>query len=179
LKIHELTKPKQTDTTRSWKLGLSSQSSPEKLIHTKIEFSNRGIQSNDVIYETIPNRIVDPYGLRPSSLSHYGQTAALEQKIAAIALRSETKARDIFDLELLFRARRATRSVSDIDITYAIEAALRAREVSFSSFQSEVIPFLDPDTASLFEGEESWGQMRDDVSAELDDLVTCNQEREP
>ena len=45
-----------------------------------------------------------PYGLTSPTVQHYGETAAIEQKIAALALRSETKARDVFDLDLLLRS---------------------------------------------------------------------------
>jgi predicted nucleotidyltransferase component of viral defense system len=164
LSIGESTKPKQTETTRRWKLGLARHDVAGDLIRTKLEFSNRGVDSEDVLYETIPNQIVDAYGIRPATLSHYGLTAALEQKIAALALRSETKARDIFDLELLLRLRRAGSDSLEYDLEYAAEAAKKAIQVPYSSFRSEVIPFLDPDTAALYEGEELWLQMRDDVS---------------
>lgn len=167
LAIGQSTKPEQTETTRRWKLGLARQSANGDLIRTKVEFSNRAVDSEDVLYETIPNQIVDPYAIRPATMSHYGQTAALEQKIAALALRSETKARDIFDLELLLRLRRAGAGLSKFDVTYAAVAAKKAIEVPYSSFRSEVIPFLDPDTAALYEGEDQWDQMRGDVSEVL------------
>jgi len=167
IQIGESTKPKQTETTRRWKLGLARRNDTVELIRTKVEFSNRGVDSDDVLYETVPNPIVDPYAIRPATMSHYGQTGALEQKIAALALRSETKARDIFDLDLLFRQRKAGGDLREFDVQHAGEAAKKAIEVPYSSFQSEVIPFLDPDVAVLYESEESWDQMRGDVSKEL------------
>jgi len=178
LALGESTKPKQTETTRRWKLGLARQNESGDLIRTKVEFSNRGADSEDILYETIPNQIVDPYALRPATMSHYGPTAALEQKIAALALRSETKARDIFDLELLLRLRRASGELRAFDVKHAAEAAIKATEVTYSSFRSEVLPFLDPHTAVLYEGEENWEQMRGDVSEELIAFAARDAERE-
>ncbi len=167
LEIRESTKPKQTETTRRWKLGLAQSSREGGLISTKLEFSHRGTNGSDILYETIPNRVVDPYAIRPATMSHYGQTAALEQKIAALALRSETKARDIFDLELLLRNRRAEVSSPELNGNHAAQAAQNALDVTYSSFRTEVIPFLDPDMTELFDGEDNWNRMREGVSNEL------------
>jgi predicted nucleotidyltransferase component of viral defense system len=178
LEIGESTKPKQTETTRRWKLGLARKNATDDLIRTKVEFSSRGIESDDVLYETIPNQIVEPYALRPATVSHYGQTAALEQQIAALALRSETKARDIFDLDLLLRLRRAGGGPRGLDVSHAAQASRKASEVSYESFRSEVIPFLDPDIAALYEGEENWEVMREGVSDELAALADADRKGE-
>lgn len=170
--IGESSKSKQTETTRRWKLGLVLKGVPEPLVRTKIEFSNRGITSGDVHYETIPRQVVDPYAIRPATMSHYGQTAALEQKMAALALRGETKARDIFDLELLLRLRRASGGAHDLNVSHAAQAGRKAMEVSYTSFRSEVFPFLDPDVAALYEGEDEWERMCAGVSEELVALDT-------
>jgi predicted nucleotidyltransferase component of viral defense system len=177
LHLGESTKPKQTDTTRRWKLGLERQDAAGNLIRTKVEFSNRGIDSDDVLFETIPRQIVDPYAVRPATLSHYGSTAALQQQIAALALRNETKARDIFDLELLLLLRRAEEDSRGIDIGLATQAAQKALDVSYASFRSEVLPFLDPDVAALYEGEDRWNAMRMHVSDEIGMLATASSPR--
>jgi len=167
LAIGESTKPKQTETTRRWKLGLERQGDVGNLVRTKVEFSNRGVSSENVLYETVPSSIVDPYAIRPATLSHYGATAALEQKVAALALRSETKARDVFDLELLLRLGRARGVAAGLEIKHALPAAKNAREVTYASFRSEVIPFLDPALAALYDGEDNWNDTRRQVSDEI------------
>ena len=171
LRVEESTKPKQTETTRRWKLGIAREDATGDLVRTKIEFSNRGVVNHDRIYETIPRQVVEPYAIRPASLSHYGPVAALEQKIAALALRSETKARDVFDLELLFRLRRTSDQPQAVDVSHAPLAALRAREITYASFRSEVVPFLDPDIAALYDGHEQWKNMCTTVSEEIAALV--------
>lgn len=171
LTITQSTKPKQTETTRRWKLGLARQYAINEVVRTKIEFSYRDMNREDVLFETIPNQVVAAYALRPATLSHYGKTAALNQKIAALALRSETKARDIFDLELLFRLRRASGDSLSIDVSRAAQAMQNALAVGYSSFRSEVIPFLDPEIAVLYEGEDSWMMMRTSVVDEINALL--------
>ena len=53
--------------------------------------------------ERVPERVVAPYALRPPTPLHYLAAPATEQKVKALALRNETQARDVFDLDLLFR----------------------------------------------------------------------------
>lgn len=171
LRVEESTEPKQTDTTRRWKLGIAREDARADLVRTKIEFSNRGVMNDDRLYESIPRQVVDPYAIRPAALSHYGPVAALEQKIAALALRGETKARDVFDLELLFRLRRTSDQPQAVDVSHAPLAALRAQEITYSSFRSEVVPFLDPDIAVLYDSDEQWENMRTTVGEELAALV--------
>jgi len=167
LRVEESTKPKQTETTRRWKLGIAREDEVGEVVRTKIEFSNRGVVNDERLYDTIPHQIVDPYAIRPASLSHYGPVAALEHKIAALALRSETKARDVFDLELLFRLRRMSDQPQVIDISHAPLAAQKAREITYANFRSEVVPFLDPDIAVLYDSDEQWATMRTTVIGEI------------
>ena len=112
---------------------------------------------------------MNDYGISSISLSHYQQTAALEQKIAALALRSETKARDVFDIELLLRLHRVAGSPR-LDNTHALDAAARAPEVTYQSFRSEVLPFLDDDVAALYENEATWTSMGDSVNSALTEI---------
>ena len=81
---------------------------------TKIEFSARTEFGGPSVLEQVPDTIVRPYGQRAPLVQHYGEAVAIQQKIAALALRSETKARDVFDLELLFRLHNAESSSEPI-----------------------------------------------------------------
>lgn len=151
LSIKELTAPKQTPTTLRWKIGLGAPEHHD-LIRTKIEFSGRGNESADAEFAVVPDEIVRPYALQAPTVYHYRETAAIDQKIAALALRSETKARDIFDLDLLFKQRRARPSyLAGLAATHATAAAERAVAIPFASFTSEVAPFLDAELADLYD----------------------------
>ena len=168
--IAQTSAPKQTDITRRWKVGLAAEGHVDQ-IRTKIEFSNRNGASDDILFEVVPNSIVQPYGVLAPSVVHYGETAAIEQKIAALALRSETKARDVFDLDLLLR-RRATGNTAESAPTsqHAADAALRALEIPYGNFDTEVVPFLDVEIAALYD-ELEWDQMRTRVASSLTEIA--------
>ncbi len=112
--VDEVSKPKQSDTTRRWKVPITpdGQSQP---VRTKIELSNRNGEHRYEL-EAVPGRVVAPYGLRPPSVQHYLGEPAAEQKVLALAGRSETQARDVFDLDLLLRRTPLTPSAVDADI---------------------------------------------------------------
>jgi hypothetical protein len=104
-------------------------------------------------------------------VQHYGDRAAIEQKIAALALRSETKARDVFDLDLLMRRRHARGGASaEIETTHSLQAAARALELSYASFVSEVIPFLDQEIAVLYDSKNEWEKMQKSVADWLKEI---------
>ena len=169
IEIIDTSAPKQTDTTRRWKIGIGAEGHAEP-IRTKIEFSDRNGGSGDVVVEQVPDSIVRPYGLNSPLVCHYGETAAIEQKIAALALRSETKARDVFDLDLLLRRRRSRDTVQpELSGQHAAKAGSRALEIPFDSFLSEVAPFLDPEIAALY-SEGDWDQMRTNVAIWLEEV---------
>ncbi len=170
IEIAEVSAPKQTDTTLRWKIGLGAPEHHD-LIRTKIEFSGRGGGTDDVDFAVVPNEVVQPYALQAPTVRHYLETAAIDQKIAALALRSETKARDIFDLDLLLRQRRATRSdVAGLDGTHAADAVGRALSIPFANFTTEVAPFLDAELAELYD-ESTWDAMCMAVADDLEEVA--------
>jgi hypothetical protein len=85
--VAESSKPKQTATTRRWKVGIEVSGRSE-LVRTKIEFSNRNGEERYRL-EAIPSRIVAPYALRSPSVQHYTEDAPTEQKVRALASRPE------------------------------------------------------------------------------------------
>lgn len=163
LAVGEPSKPKQTDTTQRWKvpLELDGRANP---LRTKIEFSRRSAEQR-LVLEAVPERIVAPYALRAPTVRHYLIDAATEQKVAALAGRSETQARDVFDLELLLRRQAG----APLGLTAALceQAARRALELPFEAFRDQVIPFLDSDVAELYSSTESWQQIRNYVVEQL------------
>ena len=167
--IAEISKPKQTDTTQRWKLGLSLPGRDQPL-RTKIEFSRRNGDRRRLL-EAVPDRVVAPYALRPPTLFHYTAAPAIEQKIKALALRMETQARDVFDLELLFREHRDVVEVGTLDPATLKAAIGRCRELPFEAFEAHVVPFLEPDVADLYDNPSSWEQTRSFVIDRLTELV--------
>lgn len=178
LELVEIAAAKRTDTTLRWKVALGAPEHPVP-IRTKIEFSGRGDGSGEAGFAVVPDEIVQPYALQAPTVRHYLGTAAINQKIAALALRSETKARDIFDLELLLRQRRAARSdAAGLDGTHAADAADRALSIPFASFTTEIAPFLEPELAALYD-EATWDAMCIAVAHDLDVIAAGGHGGEP
>ncbi|MCC5953374.1 MAG: nucleotidyl transferase AbiEii/AbiGii toxin family protein [Acidimicrobiia bacterium] len=170
IELAEVSATKQTDTTLRWKIGLRVTGHDE-LIRTKVEFSGRDDQSDDVAFAPIPNDVVKPYGLLSPTVRHYLPTAATNQKITALATRRETKARDVFDLDLLLRQRHADGSgLTGLDPTRAAVAAERALSIPFASFVSEVAPFIEADLAALYDASQ-WDMMCVAVAGDLEILA--------
>jgi hypothetical protein len=158
----QITKPKQTDTTRRWKLSITAEGLRAS-IRTKIEFSARSGE-NRFALETVPDDVARPYAMRPPSVQHYLLEPAIEQKVIALALRPETQARDIFDLDLLLRkAPLGQDTVTKEDREVAAECAV---SLPYAAFEDQVRPFLDPPVASIYD-QAAWEQMQDFVAGEL------------
>jgi hypothetical protein len=165
LDVAERSNPKRTDTTQRWKIGLAAPGHSE-LIRTKIEFSYREGEGAHRI-EPIPRRIVEPYALRSPLVPHYVEDAPTAQKVLALAERSETQARDVFDLDLLLRRRPLAPGTLDSE---ALAAAVdRAMQLPYAAFQGQVLPFLEPEAVELYEGEASWEQMQTFVAEQLEE----------
>lgn len=166
--IAQVGKPKQTDTTQRWKV-LLAVAERRGLISTKIEFSRRNGDPRRVL-EAVPDRVVSGYGLRAPTLLHYTAAPATEQKVKALALRAETQARDVFDLDLLLRTHRDVVEKGAVDSKTLNDAMERCLELPFEAFEAQVVPFLEPDVAELYVDPSSWRQMQSLVVDRLMEL---------
>ncbi|MGH2373449.1 MAG: nucleotidyl transferase AbiEii/AbiGii toxin family protein [bacterium] len=165
LAISEVAKPKQTSTTQRWKLALrlAGQSEP---IRTRIEFSHRAADTRYQL-DQVALEIVEPYALRPPTVNRYLPPAMIEQEIEALAERSETQARDVFDLDLLLR-QWPTAVTSDSGLVRRLDPAIeRVHALPFENYESLVIRFLDPGVAELYNRPEHWKQMQNRVAGAL------------
>lgn len=163
-------KPKQTATTRRWRLGLIAPSmSAGDAVRTTIELSARGDGSDDRELAPVPALVVRPYGLLAPTVMHYRIRAALEQKVAALAERSQTKARDVFDLDLLFRLHDREAKPRALAAPKAELAAERGIALTDADFETQVVPFLDPDVAEIYVGR--WPEICESVAGRLLELV--------
>jgi predicted nucleotidyltransferase component of viral defense system len=156
LTVDGFTKPKQTATTRRWKVSIAV-SGRRETVRTKIEFSHRNGERR-LLLEPVASRIVAPYALRAPTMQHYTAQAATEQKIRALAGRSETQARDVFDLDLLLR--RQPLQAGRIDSKTLGRAAERGLALPFAAFRDQVLPFLDPEVAELYDTKAAWEGMQ-------------------
>jgi predicted nucleotidyltransferase component of viral defense system len=154
LALDQVTKPKQTATTQRWK-PMVTVAGRALRVRTKIEFSHRSADPRRVL-EAIPERVVAPYALRSPTMLHYTADAAIEQKVVALAHRSETQARDLFDLELLLRLHPEAVTSGAIASHTLDLAAERAFELPFQAFQDQVVRFLDAEIAELYDNPAAW-----------------------
>src|SRR5262245_60878908 len=99
LSIDAVSAPKQTTTTQRWKIALRI-GEQRTVVPTKIEFSRRALDGGTSV-APVESGLIRRYRLYTVIVQHYDVAAATAQKIAALALRSATQARDIFDLDLL------------------------------------------------------------------------------
>jgi predicted nucleotidyltransferase component of viral defense system len=168
LALDQVTKPKQTATTQRWKpmITVAGRRSP---VRTKIEFSHRSADPRRVL-EAVPERVVAPYALRPPTTLHYIADAAIEQKVTALAHRSETQARDLFDLELLLRQNPEAVTAGAIAPNTLDLAVERAFELPFQAFTDQVIRFLDAGIVELYDNPSAWSRTQAFVAERLMEL---------
>ena len=138
-------------------------------LRTKIEFSRRD-NSGQRAFEPVSIELAQRHHLHAPLAQHYLADAALAQKIGALAHRSETQARDIFDLHLLFA--RAPSPRLDAKAKRDLEAAaLRALDVDYDSFMGQVGAFLEPDARALYASRAAWNQLQTEVVEALQRLA--------
>lgn len=138
-------------------------------MHTKIEFSHRGSDRRRIL-ESVQDGTVAPYALRAPTVLHYTAPAAIEQKISALAYRSATQARDVFDLDLLLRRHRDAIGRGEIDLAVLAVAVDRVFELPFEAFRDQVLRLLDRETIELYRDRATWEQMQTFVADRLLEL---------
>lgn len=114
----------------------------------------------------MPAAIVESYALRRPTVQHYTVIAATEQKVLALVGRTQTQARDVFDLELLLRRNSIPRGSLDSDL---LDTAIdRALELTYDAFRDQVLAFLDPSAVELYDSASAWEQLQTFVAERLE-----------
>jgi predicted nucleotidyltransferase component of viral defense system len=155
LTITHASAPKQTETTQRWKLTLAARGL-ELPLHTKIEFSRRGM-AEPVAFGPIDSLLIREYQLTPILASHYPPETAFRQKIDALIHRSQTQARDIFDLAHLLQSGVSTQGLAMP--SQWRQAQQNALAVSFDVFKSQVLSFLAPDYQAQYGTPQVWDEL--------------------
>ncbi len=163
IEISRVSRPKQTETTQRWKLALRlNAAGPET--PTKIEFSRREFDES-IAHDAVDAEIIHRYRLYPVLVQHYAVGAALAQKIAALALRSQTQARDIFDLKLLLDA--APSPALPKRVTNLSRAIDNAMNIGYDEFAGQVLAYLEPDYQDHYRSRRVWGDLQEYVVTAL------------
>jgi hypothetical protein len=160
--------PKQTNTTQRWKVSLR-QRDGRRALPTKIEFSRRRPDPGAEV-GPVDAALLRQYRLYPVLAQHYGRAAAFKQKVAALARRAQTQARDVFDLKLLLdqgvvpESNDALRS----DLRASIANAM---SVGYDQFAGQVLAYLEPEYQEHYRGREVWDSLQAEVVQRLEGLA--------
>jgi len=154
----DISRAKQTETTQRFKIHLFSSSGED--LFTKIEFSRRGFSGN-VEVEPIDGAIARVYKLAPLLVPHYDSYSAITQKLHALAARTATQARDIFDLYAL-TSQYVTddKRFKDIKNGTLSKAYERVLEVGFGQFRDTVVSYLSDEDQAVYNNPNSWEEIQ-------------------
>ncbi len=161
MQIVHSTESKQTETTQRWKLGIQQINSSMPL-PTKIEFSLRKMDKA-ILFEPVDQELIQRYQLYPILINHYSQEVAFCQKVDALIYRTETQARDVFDLQLLLNRKVTSECLPDSirkELGIAIKNAL---SIGFSEFKSQVVAYLMDEYRNYYDSQKIWNEMQEKV----------------
>lgn len=165
LRVAEVSAPKQTQTTQRWKVAVAPTAKPRAL-PTKIEFSRRRFDPGVDIAPVDP-ALIREYRLYPVLCPRYGLASAVRQKVAALADRTETQARDVFDLNLLFDQGAQLEPGDARQRTAALENAIG---MDYDQFAGQVVAYLAPEYQRHFGSRKAWEQLQDRVVRQLESV---------
>jgi len=97
------------------------------------------------------------YQLTPFLASHYPPEVAFRQKINALIHRSQTQARDVFDLAHLLNSGVSPQGMAMPPLWR--EAQQNALSVSFDIFKAQVLAFLAPEYQALYDDPKVWDDL--------------------
>lgn len=157
IKIVNISEPKQTDTTQRWKIALATLNSQLPL-NTKIEFSRRSFGTN-TLNENINVELLRQYSLMPIITNHYDINGMYEQKILALAHRSQTQARDVFDLYFLDTLGKNLKITNQEVLKVLDLAKENAMGISFDDFKGQVLSYLTEDYQKQYNDKLIWEEI--------------------
>ncbi len=161
----DISKAKQTDTTQRFKVHLLTSGGEE--IFTKVEFSRRRFKGEAVV-QPVSDNIMRTYKMPPLLVAHYNINSAIAQKIEALAARSITQARDVFDLYIL-NSQYENKKEKCWQLPF-LKARENAFEINFEQFRDTVVSYLSPDDRPAYNTAESWEEIKLKVSNFIEEL---------
>lgn len=169
IQITQVSAPKQTEITQRWKIQIKIPSSSVP-IPTKIEFSRRG-KEDAFLFEKVDTALISSYHLTPIYASHYPMEIAFLQKMWALILRTETQARDIFDLSHLMNSGVRIDQLPKEMLAKLPHAQENALSISFEAYKSQVVSYLPLDYQPQYSDPAIWEGM---VLQVLEYLTKCD-----
>lgn len=170
LVLGDKTKAKQTETTQRFKLRLVNKAGEQ--FPTKVEFSRRDSPPEEkYALGTIDPRVAAKFKKLAFPCFHYLPESAVTQKIFALAGRTETQARDVFDLNLLYLGGHFSKEVIHKTIPKETrdKAIMSIGNLDYDSYQGQVVEYLESDSRPRFATKEAWEEMLKILEEYLDD----------
>jgi predicted nucleotidyltransferase component of viral defense system len=168
IEVVRVSRPKQTETTQRWKVGLRTGTAGQE-VPTRIEFSRRALDDG-MAHDAVDAEIIHRYRLYPVLVQHYTAGTALAQKVAALALRSQTQARDIFDLKLLLDSTTEPASLPRDVVAHLPQAIENTMGIGYSEFTGQVVAYLEPEYQDHYKERRVWDALQAQVVEALDRL---------
>jgi hypothetical protein len=104
-------------------------------------------------------------------VNHCTARSAVRQKIRALAGRTETQARDIWDLDHLLRTTSADPRPLSRELLRALPGALeRAISLEYDVFRAQVVSYLSEDDQITYGSKDAWDRIRELVVDRLQEL---------
>lgn len=164
IKINDPQKAKQTETTQRFRFRIVNEVGEE--FPTKIEFSRRTAK-HKYVEEDIDPEITRKYKRLSFSCQHYDGVEAVRQKIVALAQRSQTQARDVFDLYILYLGGFFQKEVFSIDSEILHKAIENGLSISYEQYRDQVIAYLDQKEAADWDLQKKWIRIQETIVKEL------------
>lgn len=154
----DMRRAKQTETTQRFKIHLVTESGID--LFTKVEFSRRGFDT-DIVVDQVSDPVLRTYKLPPFIVPHYGVMSAISQKISALATRTVSQARDVFDLFELSTQYNPSDAraldIKDVELSAAVKSVY---DMSFERFRDTVVAYLSVEDQSDYNSPERWDDIR-------------------
>jgi hypothetical protein len=95
----------------------------------------------------------------------------MQRKIQALAGRSETQARDVWDLDHLIRTTNADPRPLPREVLAVLpEAVQRALSVGYDTFKGQVVPYLAEEDQTVYGTRDAWDRMSELVAERLEEF---------
>jgi predicted nucleotidyltransferase component of viral defense system len=166
--VPNMLKAKQTETTQRYKIHLITVAGED--LFTKVEFSRRGFKG-DILVQAVREPILRAYKLAPLLVPHYDITAAVTQKIEALATRTVIQARDIFDLFLLSSQTEPSKISRIRPVVGNIRKAHQnIFSIEFDQFRDTVLSYLAPEDQAVYASSTAWDEVKLKTAGFLEEL---------
>jgi len=168
IEINDPHKAKHTATTQRFRCALILAS--RQRLPTKVEFSRRNDDPGDAAEsEYLDADVARPYRKLAYRCRHYSGSAAVVQKIEALAGRTVTQARDVFDLGILIQGGHLAVAVEQDALAQAplSDAIECLTALSWDDYDGHVVEFLDADSRDEFGTRPAWESLQSRVFESL------------